>query len=216
MNPRTVPPLRLDAEETISGSLQEALDTAVQDELPDEARMIRMEGAMLAAIASPGEASTNEELASSHVRPSHAPTTEWRSPTRARVRLVSAKIGLAALVGMGAAWSSVTGYRAYQAAVERASNEPSPAATQRSTAMRARAIAPATKNEIADEGAKITTPQSASLSNDPRRAAAPTSVPAQGLVLPAPSTSVVATVEEPSIAGRLNPSPKIAAIEPAR
>jgi hypothetical protein len=95
--------------------LREALESATDDELPGRARMSRIQGQLDAAIATAREA--REQAPSPRI-------SGWQpAAARRHVRFAGAKIGLAALVGMGVAWSSVEGYRIYQQASERTASE---------------------------------------------------------------------------------------------
>ena len=108
----------LRAEADLPDLLREALETAAGDKLPGPARMNRIEVKLAAAIARDDE------------NPAGAPNARisgWRPAAPQRhIRFAAAKVGLAALVGMGAAWSSVEGYRVYQEAVLRTSTERAP------------------------------------------------------------------------------------------
>jgi len=146
MTYREVPPLR-SGDEVVPDRLQEALDRAEGDPLPSQARLYRIQNNVLAQIASasgelPSDPDTGE------ARLSGERNSGWRPPAKARIRFASAKIGLAALVGMGAAWSSVTGYRAYQAAVERAPTEPTELSPPSSSAARAHSTRPGSGSEL--------------------------------------------------------------------
>jgi hypothetical protein len=107
--------------------MQKALDAAVDDQLPSPARLSRIESKVLAEIASARETDDREPRRLD--RESASRPSGWRPPTKARARFASMKVGLAALVGMGAAWSSVTGYRAYQATFGSAETEPATVTT---------------------------------------------------------------------------------------
>jgi hypothetical protein len=105
--------------------LREALEIASHDELAGHARMHRIKSKLAAAISR-----DNEEQA-------QVPSPRisgWRPAAPQRhIRFAAAKVGLAALVGMGAAWSSVQGYRIYEQFVERAVvEEPPPMQTVKS------------------------------------------------------------------------------------
>jgi len=123
---RDVPPLLHDGA-ALPDLLREALETATDDELPDGARMNRIEGELAAAIARGREQ-----------RASSPRVSGWRPAAPQRhIRFAAAKVGLAALVGMGAAWSGVEGYRVFQGAFERATMErppPMPAIEPRNSA----------------------------------------------------------------------------------
>ena len=146
MSYREVPPLR-SGDEVVPERLQEALDRAEGDPLPSQARLYRIQSNVLAQIASASEEQPSDpDSADAQLLGSR--NSGWRPPAKARIRFASAKIGLAALVGMGAAWSSVTGYRAYQAAFERVPAAPTAPSPSSSNATRAHATRPASGSEL--------------------------------------------------------------------
>jgi len=131
---RDVPPLLHDGAD-LPDLLREALETATDDELPDGVRLNRIEGELAAAIARGRE------------QPASSPRVSgWRPAAPQRhIRFAAAKVGLAALVGMGAAWSGVEGYRVFQGAIERATMErplPMPAIQPRNSARPVTAASP--------------------------------------------------------------------------
>ncbi|HMJ55365.1 MAG TPA: hypothetical protein VK540_24990 [Polyangiaceae bacterium] len=124
MSRRDVPTLRT-GDDDVPEPLQRALDVAADDELPGAGRMNRIEASVLADLAlTSGQMPVvrrSDPLGSDSGR---ARTSGWRAPVKPRIRFAAAKVGIAALAGMGAAWSSVAGYRAYQAATAHVRAEP--------------------------------------------------------------------------------------------
>jgi hypothetical protein len=164
--------------------LQEALDRAEGDPLPSQARMDRIENNVLAQIAmASGVLPSDPETPGARLE--GARHSGWRPPTKARIRFASAKIGLAALVGMGAAWSSVTGYRAYQAAFEKA-----PAASA--------ALSPASSARRAHSTGPVSGPGP----DEPPRILEETlpPVPSSMPTIPPAISPIALAVEDPSVA----------------
>jgi hypothetical protein len=131
---RDVPPLLRDGAD-LPDLLREALETATDDELPNGDRMNRLKGELAAAIALGREQ-----------RASSPRVSGWRPAAHQRhIRFAATKIGVAALMGMGAAWSGVEGYRVYREGIARAAIErppPMPAIEPRRSARSVTAPSP--------------------------------------------------------------------------
>lgn len=132
--------------------LREALETATGDELPGRARLNRIEHKLDAAIARDREA---QALAPSPRISGLRPAAPQR-----HIRFAAAKIGLAALVGMGAAWGAVEGLRVYQAAFARTISEKPPE-------RRAIELGPSSVNPAMPPSSAETPERESSLASDP-------------------------------------------------